>query len=538
MPDEVPVWAREIVGKGSGARTGVAQNPGVAPKSSSAPVPVGMSSFPAGKCKIFLNVQVADFLSKVGHRIDWNGPCVDGVAHGNGIGRSFLKPNRLISIWKGEVTRGELKIISEEYRRGKDNWIGMHRNGATVDMPIANFAQVSPSSVPEWAREILPGTPRNTVAAAPTSGGEQGRGAQKGALGSGTNPANPPPGHVLVDAGPCGIYLPRESSQIARNRWTGPCRSSLAHGRGILRVQLLSDSAYLHIGKVEMVNGIQKTRDPLYEAYAFLPPNSIRKMSGSSASVDSSDFPPSQVPAWAREVTEQTPSSSPPMAKSQGGGSGPTSRSQGGASSSIAARVLRATMEIELIRPSDLPAGPPIKWRSAVAGRSEDELRRNADALAKAWASKSSWQNEGVRSVRIVAICNGPGFVMEARVAVRRGGSTDDGTNFGGCFQGKTVEEQVAEIRQAEAKLVAGATEWAYYEIVFGYVDETNFFSANRYENILGSRDNAHSPLLGLLPRGYLSYACHKQRENDRQLRNLESCYRQGTANARSGSGG
>lgn len=114
------------------------------------------------------------------------------------------------------------------------------------------------------------------------------------------------PQGALLDAGRCKILIPPSGGfAILRRDWNGPCVDSLAHGQGVLRLYD-NNSKLLSIALQERSGGLLTNT---IESYSRRGADRVAKSSGKPGAMQVvEDFPPSQVPKWAREITQTAPS--------------------------------------------------------------------------------------------------------------------------------------------------------------------------------------------------------------------------------------
>lgn len=91
----------------------------------------------------------------------WNGGCKKEFAEGKGILRRY-EEGTLIAISKYEFQRGLSKGNTEMYSYPKNGKVGFNLYKQGVEQMSSN---ISPSQVPEWAREIVDGRPRQSTPA-------------------------------------------------------------------------------------------------------------------------------------------------------------------------------------------------------------------------------------------------------------------------------------------------------------------------------------------------------------------------------------
>jgi hypothetical protein len=234
----------------------------------------------AGKCKLAVLESVPrDF---PGTRHTWEGNCDRGHATGTGIWRMYEPSGKLSCIVKGVHHDGAQTQLIESYCAAEP---GKFLKSAPGMRPT----EVTASQVSSWAREIAGATAKSSVAAsAPTS-------ARK-----------PPAGLVFVPAGKCKLAV---SESLQRNNpdikhvWEGACVQGLASGTGIERTYNAANRL-VWIAKSEFQGGV---RSKTVEGYSARADGIYRLRSKPGGDPSREVVPPSQVPAWARELTTGSP---------------------------------------------------------------------------------------------------------------------------------------------------------------------------------------------------------------------------------------
>ena len=123
-----------------------------------------------------------------------------------------------------------------------------------------------------------------------------------------------------------------------------------------------------------------------------------------------------------------------------------------------------------------------------VAGRGEADLRQNAEALAAMYERSSPLKARLLATAELGATCNGPGYVVEARVTYP---SAKSYGWYAGCM-GEGLEQAAKNMQQLEDQMhrdyKASATSfWAYQYLIVGYVDDKNFRGRDQYERVAQS---------------------------------------------------
>jgi hypothetical protein len=113
-------------------------------------VPVG-----AGNCLILLSKSV---LTENDRTWVWNGGCKKEFAEGEGIFRAY-KSGKLLFISKEGFQRGLRKKFGDTYIKRPNGSISFNKEGTV------QAVRIPPSQVPEWAREIVDGRPRQPTPA-------------------------------------------------------------------------------------------------------------------------------------------------------------------------------------------------------------------------------------------------------------------------------------------------------------------------------------------------------------------------------------
>lgn len=111
--------------------------------------------FDVGNCKMYGNEQSEQLRQKNAMTQKWDGGCVGGFADGVGIVRIY-KHGQLGLISKSEFKNG-LGVQALEVYQKQDGRL------QKVDMNRKTTSDIPPSQVPEWAREIVDGRPRQTT---------------------------------------------------------------------------------------------------------------------------------------------------------------------------------------------------------------------------------------------------------------------------------------------------------------------------------------------------------------------------------------
>lgn len=115
-------------------------------------------------------------------------------------------------------------------------------------------------------------------------------------------------GGVMVDAGKCRIVVSEKAASANADRkgkfvWDGACLNGVAHGPGTLR--------RYEFGKLMLVSKMVRKNGEIFsfiESYSRMEDGSILTNNFTkSAQTTQQKIPPSQVPAWAREIVDDKP---------------------------------------------------------------------------------------------------------------------------------------------------------------------------------------------------------------------------------------
>lgn len=341
---------------------------------------------------------------------------------------------------------------------------------------------------------------------------------------------------VDINAGACKLRFTETTAASLQSRgqkivWTGPCSGGYAHGQGLER-EHYPDGRLNSIGKLQRNNGVVVRGS--FDGYTFF--NGQNKYKYNKPGEQGIDIPPSQIPEWAREVvdgkerpapvlTAQTPVA--PATSSTNSNS--SSQSQSFNSGGAARLPLRAAFRFNLDVSRPWNKEPALPMVSVIAGNSESELKRNAEALIRDWATSSAWTFD---SVEIIQVCNGPGYVVQARINWRTSGQTGKSEDiYGSCFNTDDPIKIASQIKAEVKRRMdshAGLSEWGYGYFAFGYVGANNFRTAGQYAGAMGTR-NYEFPIQILLDRRNVSFDCNDQKNNnDPRLDNMEACLSSG----------
>jgi hypothetical protein len=316
--------------------------------------------------------------------------------------------------------------------------------------------------------------------------------------------------------------------------WTGECKEGYANGIGISKIY--ENGKLTTISKVLKKNGRE---DANYRAEQYGIDDEIglfysMRAPGEAWTKDAA-VPPSQVPEWAREIVDGRPRQSTPAnvaskQPAQKSSSTTASSSQAGSSGGTKRMPLRAGFNVSLYDPNN--SNSRITVSSVIAGRGESEMKRNAEALVRAWLPKSTWayDESHIQGIQLGKPCGGPGLVFEARLNLKPTGATrypSVGAGYvSGCFDSyQGLSSAVAGIWRNASEAAAG-NDWWFEWIAVAYIDENNFHGPSHYSQVFSS--NSHAMVEGLVDRRFVSYECHKRmRGSNPQQSTLVSCLRE-----------
>lgn len=123
-----------------------------------------------------------------------------------------------------------------------------------------------------------------------------------------------------------------------------------------------------------------------------------------------------------------------------------------------------------------------------VAGRDAADLRQNAEALAATYERTSPFKAKLLSAAELGPTCNGPGYVVEARVTYP---SAKSYGWYAGCM-GDNLEDAAKRMQELESQLhrdykVSATSFWAYQYLIVGYVDDRSFRGRDQYDRVAQS---------------------------------------------------
>jgi hypothetical protein len=360
--------------------------------------------------------------------------------------------------------------------------------------------------------------------------------------------AQPPAGTVEVTADECKMFVAQaEARGASRVRWSGQCVDGHADGHGHVRVyaggriRLAAERTY-KAGKLTAPadtyfvrdNRVFRIRagDNLQIAASELPAWALEL----SLLVDDRPAPrpkpapapaaPKPAPVAAPKAAPEPPSPPPPP-PAPPAAPAPAAAPQPGYGfaehSGSTGAPLRGVVKFTLAT----QAGTQLGIATFVAGRGEVEIRQNAEALAALYQANSPFNGVSVGALEVGPICNGPGYVMEARI-------TYPGTRgygwYAGCL-GRDVEQAARSMQQIEDQLhrdqnASPSSFWAYQYLIVGYVDYGGF--RNRAEYPKAAQPGIMAPgRVMVLPSAQTWAECNSLVNQDPKLKDKAACLRE-----------
>jgi hypothetical protein len=162
-----------------------------------------------------------------------------------------------------------------------------------------------------------------------------------------------------------------------------------------------------------------------------------------------------------------------------------------------------------------------------VAGRGEADIRQNAEALAAIYEKASPLKAKLLSAAEVGPICNGPGYVVEARVTYP---SAKSYGWYAGCM-GEGLEQAAKSMQQLEDQMhrdykATPTSFWAYQYLIVGYVDDKSFRGRDQYERVAQSNMMAPGRVLVLSsPQQWAE--CTSVVNKDPKLKDKVACLRE-----------
>ena len=141
---------------------GKSTSPAKSNEKSVASVPPGWRTLNAGNCNMLIHS--ANEKSYIGKKYKWEGDCVNDLASGMGILKTYDRSGKIILVARSQFEAGKLVKDVESYFKGFDG------AGYMRSTPEQLYIDVSPADFPAWAKELhAGGGPATARDAAPTA---------------------------------------------------------------------------------------------------------------------------------------------------------------------------------------------------------------------------------------------------------------------------------------------------------------------------------------------------------------------------------
>jgi len=468
-----------------------------------AQAPAGTVEVTADDCKLY----VAQAEARGASRIRWSGQCADGRADGSGVVRVYAG-GKIRLATERTYKAGKLISPSDAYFV-RDNQVFRSRAGDNL--------QIAPSELPTWALELSlliddrpvarPRPAPAPVAAAPKPAPAPVAAAPKPAptpipaprpapAPVAAAPTPPPPAPVAAAPKPAPQPAPQPAPPVLAAAPTPPPPAAVAPTPAP-RIE----------PKVE-----PKPVPPPPVVAAPPPPPPPPPAAPVAAPAPQ---PPQQIAAIAPPAAVSAPKPAVAALFAPGRGFAEHSGSTGAP--------LRAVVKFRL----GTQAGNELGVATFVAGRGEAEIRQNAEALAALYQANSPFNGVGVSALEVGPVCNGPGYVMEARITYP---ATRSYGWYAGCL-GRDLDQAARSMQQVEEQMhrdhkASPSSFWAYQYLIFGYVDERGFRNRSDYQKVAQPGIMAPGRVM-VLPDAKSWAECNSLVNQDPKLKDKAACLRE-----------
>ena len=429
-----------------------------------AQAPAGTAEVTADGCKLYLPQSEA----KGASRIRWSGKCTDGLADGRGVVRIY-SGGKIGRVSESTFAAGKLAGPGEAY---------FVRNGEVIRSRGGDNLQIAASELPTFALELamLVDDRPARAPARPAPVAKADKGSEKAAADK-------------LAAEKAAQETERKRQQAERDRAAAEAKAAVERAAAADKVAKEAERQRLQAEK-ERASAEAKAAA---ERAAAPPPSPVAAVAPPA--------PPQPKPAVAFFT--------PGRGFAEGAGS--------------AGAPIRGVVTFKLTSDS----GQDYGVATFVAGRDPADLSQNAQALAAVYEKQSPLKARLLSAAELGPTCNGPGYVVEARVTYP---SAKSYGWYAGCM-GEGLEQAAKSMQQLEEQMhrdykASPTSFWAYQYLIVGYVDDKSFRGRDQYERVAQSNMMAPGRVLVLSSPQHWA-ECTGVVNKDPKLRDKLGCLRE-----------